>query len=108
MTMAVVSSPFNVEVNRQRQPVGPPPRKDPPEQRSEAESYVQFGPAGTRPVAAVVQPPYNHSLRYCRRLFQSAPNGEGGRDGILAGAPGQDAPAHPPGQAGQLWLSEVR
>ena len=38
------------------QPAGHPPGEHPPEQRCEAEGYVQFGLAGTGPVAAVVEP----------------------------------------------------
>ena len=54
--MAVVWSPLSVGSNGQGQPAGTPPCQDPPEQWGEAETYVQFGPAGTGPVAAVVQP----------------------------------------------------
>ena len=90
--------PFQRGVNRQRQPAGTPPRKDPLEQRREAETYVQFGLAGTRPVAAVVQP----LPEILAQVVPVAPGGEGRRDSILAGAPGQDGPADPPGQTGQL------
>jgi DNA-binding protein H-NS len=58
--------PFQRRVYRQRQPVGTPPRKDPSQQRREAEAYVQFRPAG----ACRPPPPYSHSRRYCRILFR--------------------------------------
>ena len=96
--------PLQRGVNRRRQPAGAPPGKDPSGQRREAETHVQFGPAGTRPVAAVVQP----LPETLTQAVPVAPGGEGGRDGILAGAPGRNGPADPPGQAGQLGLSEVR
>ena len=47
---------FERGINDQGQPAGTPPYQDPPEQWGEAETYVQFGLAGTGPVAAVVQP----------------------------------------------------
>ena len=89
MTLAVVSSPCNVgstaganrpERHQARTHSG---------QRHEAETHVQFGPAGTRPVAAVVQP----LPETLTQAVPVAPGGEGGRDGILAGAPGQNGPA---------------
>ncbi len=58
-------------------------------------------------------PSYNHSRRYSlpeilAPAVPAAPGREGGRRGVLAGAPGQDSAAHPQNQAGQLWLTEVR
>ena len=67
MTLAVVSSPCNVgstaganrpERHQARTHSG---------QRREAETHVQFGPAGAGPVAAVVQP----LSEILTRLFQS-------------------------------------
>ena len=43
-------------VHGQGQAAGTPPGKDPPEQWREAETYVQFGLAGTGPAAAAVEP----------------------------------------------------
>ena len=90
--------PFQRRVNRQGQPVRTPPREDPSQEGREAEAHIQFGLAGTRPVAAVVEP-------FPKALPQIVPvslGGESGGDGILAGAPGQDSPAHPQDQPGQL------
>ena len=83
--------PFQRRVYRQRQPVGTPPRKDPSQQRCEAEAYVQFRPAGARPVAAVVEP----LPEVLPHVVPVAPGRESGGDGVLAGAPGQNSPAHP-------------
>ena len=96
--------PFQRGVHRQGQPAGTPPGQDPPEQRREAETYVQFGLAGTRPVAAVVQP----LPEILAQVVPSCPRmREGGRDGILAGAPGQDGPADPP-VPGRSTVTRVR
>ena len=97
--MAVVSSPFNVGSTARAQPVGTPPGQDPPEQGREAEAHVQFGLAGTRPVAAVVQP----LPEILAEVVPSAPGREGGGHGVLAGAAGENSTAHPQNQAGQLW-----
>ena len=46
--------PFQRRVNRQGQPVRTPHRREDPSQEGrEAEAHIQFGLAGTRPVAAV-------------------------------------------------------
>ena len=86
------------------QAAGAPPSKDPLEQGREAEAHVQFGFAGTGPVAAVVEP-------LPEILAQAVPvalGGEGRGHGVLAGAASENSPADPQGQAGQLWLREVR
>ena len=75
-----------------------------PEQWGEAEAYVQFGLAGTGPVAAVVEP----LPEILAEVVPSAPGREGGGHGVLAGAAGQNGPADPQYQAGQLWPGEVR
>ena len=82
---------FERGVNGQGQPAGTPPCQDPPEQWGEAETYVQFGPAGTRPVAAVVQP----LPEILTQVVPSAPGRECGGHGVLAGAAGQNGPADP-------------
>ena len=69
----------------------------------EADAYLQLGLAGTGPVAAVVEP----LPEVLAQVVPVAPGREGGGHGVLAGAAGQDGAAHPPGQTGQLCLSEV-
>ena len=96
--------PFQRGVNRQGQPVGTPPGQDPPEQGREAEAHVQFGLAGTRPVAAVVQP----LPEILAEVVPSTPGRECRGHGVLAGAAGENSTAHPQNQAGQLWPGEVR
>ena len=90
-------------VNGQGQPAGTPPGKHSPEQGREAESYVQLGFAGTGPVAAVVEP----LPEVLAEIVPLAPGGEGRSHGVLAGAAGENSPADPQRQAGQLWLGEV-
>ena len=41
-------------------------------------------------------------------VVPAAPWGEGGGHGVLAGAAGENGPADPQDQTGQLWLGEVR
>ena len=86
------------------QPAGTPPSEDPPEQWGEAEAHVQFGLAGTSPVAAVIEP----LPEILAEVVPSAPGREGGGHGVLAGAAGENGPADPQDQAGQLWSGEVR
>ena len=86
------------------QPAGHPPGEHPPEQRCEAEGYVQLGLAGACPVAAVVEP----LAEILAEVVPAAPWGEGGGHGVLAGAAGENGPADPQDQTGQLWLGEVR
>ena len=95
---------FERGINGQGQPAGTPPDQDPPEQWGEAETYVQFGLAGTGPVAAVVQP----LPEILAQVVPSAPGRECRGHGVLAGATGQNSPAHPQNQTGQLWPGEVR
>ena len=95
--------PFQWGVNRQGQPAGTPPGQDPSEQRREAEIHVQFGLAGTGPVAAVVQP----LPEILAQVVPGAPGREGRGHGVLAGAASQNSPADPQDQPGQLSLSEV-
>ena len=73
------------------QATGTPPSHDPPEQWGEAEAYVQFGLAGTSPVAAVVEP----LPEILAEVVPSAPGREGGGHGVLAGAAGENGPADP-------------
>ena len=96
--------PFEGGVDGQSQRAGAPPGEDPPQQRREAESYVQLALAGSRAVAAVVEP-FPQALA---QVVPVAPGREGGGHGVLAGAAGEDGPADPQRQAGQLWLGEVR
>ena len=91
-------------VDGQGQPAGPPPGKHPPEQGGEAEGYVHLGFTGTGPVAAVVQP----LPEVLAQVVPVAPGREGRGHGVLAGAAGEDGPADPQDQTGQLWLGEVR
>ena len=96
--------PLQRGVHRQGQPVGMPPGKDPAKQGRKTETHVQFGLAGARPVATVVEP-------FPQALAQVVPvslGGEGGGHGVLAGAARQDSPADPQDQPGQLSLREVR
>ena len=86
------------------QPAGHPPGEHPPEQRCEAEGYVQLGLAGACPVAAVVEP----LAEILAEVVPAAPWGEGGGHCVLAGAAGENGPADPQDQTGQLWLGEVR
>ena len=95
---------FERGINGQGQPSGTPPSQDPPDRWGEAETYVQFGPAGTGPVAAVVEP----LPEILAQVVPSAPGREGGGHGVLAGAAGQNGPADPQDETGQLWLGEVR
>ena len=99
---------FERGVNGQGQATGTPPSQDPPEQRGEAEAYVQFGLAGTSPVAAVVEPLLEILAEILAEVVPSAPGREGGGHGVLAGAAGENGPADPQYQTGQLWLGEVR
>ena len=96
--------PFQRGVDGQGQAAGDPPREDPFQQGREAESNVQFGLAGTGPVAAVVEP-------LPEVLAQAVPvalGGEGRGHGVLAGAASKNCAADPQDQAGQLWPGEVR
>ena len=96
--------PFQRGIYGQGQAAGEPPGEDPAEQGREAESNVQFGLAGTGPVAAVVEP-------LPEVLAQAVPvalGGEGRGHGVLAGAASENSPADPQRQAGQLWPGEVR
>ena len=86
------------------QSTGAPPSEDPAKQGREAESYIQLGLAGACPVAAVVQP----LPEILAQVVPSAPGREGGGDGVLTGAAGEDGPTDPQYQTGQLWLREVR
>ena len=90
MTMAVVSSPWR-RVNRQVPAGRNATIQDPSEQRREAETYVQFGLAGARPVAAVVQP----LLRYWRQ--RKLPQGE--RADAASGRRSPRIAPHTPGPA---------
>ena len=91
-------------VDGQGQSAGAPPGEDPAKQRREAESYVQLGLAGACPVAAVVEP----LSEVLAEVVPAAPGREGGGDGVLTGAAGEDGPADSQDQTGQLWLREVR
>ena len=91
-------------VDGQGQSAGAPPGEDPAKQGSEAESYVQLGLAGASPVAAVVEP----LSEVLAEVVPAALGREGGGDGVLTGAAGEDGPADPQDQTGQLWLREVR
>ena len=91
-------------VDGQGQSTGAPPSEDPAKQGREAESYIQLGLAGACPVAAVVQP----LPEILAQVVPSAPGREGGGDGVLTGAAGEDGPTDPQDQTGQLWLREVR
>ena len=95
---------FERGINGQGQATGTPPGKDPAEQRRKAETHVQFGLAGAGPVATVVEP----LPEILAQAVPVAPGGEGRRHGVLAGAASENGPADPQGQAGQLWLREVR
>ena len=95
---------FEGGVHGQGEASGTPPGQDPAEQGREAEGYSQLGLAGTGPVAAVVEP----LSEILAEAVPAAPGRAGRGHGILAGAAGQDGPADPPSQAGQLWLREVR
>ena len=95
---------FEGGVYGQGQAARPPPAEDPPQQWREAESYVQLGLAGSRAVAAVVEP----LPEALAQVVPVAPGREGGGHGVLAGAAGEDGAADPQRQAGQLWLGEVR
>ena len=100
-TMAVVWSPLRV--GSQGQAARPPPAEDPPQQWREAESYVQLGLAGSRAVAAVVEP-LPEALAQVYQLLQR----EGGGHGVLAGAAGEDGPATPaPGRSIVAGRGEV-
>ena len=59
-----------------------------------------MGLAGACPVAAVVEP----FTEILAQVVPLVPGGEGGGDGVLTGAAGEDGPADPQHQAGQLWL----
>ena len=96
--------PFEGWIHRKGQAAGTPPGQHPPEQWSEAEGYVQFGPAGACPVAAVVKP----LPEILAQVVPVAPGREGGGHGVLAGAASENGAADPQDQAGQLWLGEVR
>ena len=96
--------PRSPGVDGQGQSAGAPPGEDPAKQRREAESYVQLGLAGTCPVAAVVEP----LPEILAEVVPAAPGREGGGDGVLAGAAGEDGPTDPQDQTGQLWLRKVR
>ena len=91
-------------VDGQSQSTGAPPGADPAQQGREAESYIQFGLAGAGPVAAVVEP----LPEILAEVVPAAPGREGGGDGVLTGAAGEDGPIDPQDQTGQLWLREVR
>ena len=91
-------------VDGQGETFGVPPSEDPPQQRREAESYVQLSLARSGPVAAVVEP----LSEVLPPAVPPAPGREGGGHGVLAGAAGEDSPADPQHQADQLWLGEVR
>ena len=95
---------FERGINGQGQAAGTPAGEDPPEQWGEAEACVQFGLAGTGPVAAVVEP----LPEILAEVVPSAPGREGGGHGVLAGAASENGPADPQYQAGQLWPEEVR
>ena len=96
--------PLQCRVNGQSQAVATPPGQHPFQQRGEAEAHVQFRPAGTRPVAAVVEP----FPQVLAQAVPTAPGRERGGNGALAGAASEDGPANPQRQASQLWLGEVR
>ena len=96
--------PLQRRVNRQGQAIATPPGQHPFQQWSKTEAHVQFRPAGTGPVAAVVEP-FSQVLP---SPVPVAPGREGCGHGVLAGAARQDGPANPQRQAGQLWLGEVR
>ena len=96
--------PLQRGVNGQGQRAGVPPGEDPAKQRRKAESNVQLGLAGAGPVAAVVEP----LPQVLAEVVPSTPGREGGGHGVLTGAAGEDGPADPQYQAGQLWLGEVR
>ena len=91
-------------VDGQGQSAGAPPGEDPAKQGREAESYVQLGLAGACPVAAVVEP----LPEILAEVVPAVPGREGGGDGVLTGAAGEDGPTDPQYQTGQLWLREVR
>ena len=95
---------FERGVNGQGQASGTPPGENPPQQGREAESYVQLSLAGAGPVAAVVEP----LPQILPQTVPSTPGREGRGHGVLAGAAGENSPADPQDQAGQLWLGEVR
>ena len=85
-------------VDGQGQPTGTPPGKHPSEQGREAESYVQFGFAGTGPAAAVVEP----LPEVLAEVVPLAPGRESRGHGVLAGAAGENSPADPERQSGLL------
>ena len=85
-------------VDGQGQTFGAPPGQDPFEQWSEAEAYVQLGPAGASPVAAVAEP-FQEILA---EVVPLAPGREGRGHGALADAAGEDGHADPESQTGQL------
>ena len=91
-------------VHGQGQSAGTPPGKHPAEQGGEAESHVQLSLTGTGAVAAVVEP----LPEVLAEVVPAAPGREGGGDGVLTGAAGENGPVDPQHQAGQLWLGEVR
>ena len=80
---------FEGGVYGQGQAARPPPAEDPPQQWREAESYVQLGLAGSRAVAAVVEP----LPEALAQVVPVAPGREGGGHGVLAGAAGEDGAA---------------
>ena len=53
-------------------------------------------------------PPVEPLPEALAQVVPVAPGREGGGHGVLAGAAGEDGPADPQRQAGQLWLGEVR
>ena len=103
MTMAVVWSPLRVG---SMATASLPDTHQVSTHRSsgEAEGYVQLGLAGACPVAAVVEP----LAEILAEVVPAAPWGEGGGHCVLAGAAGENGPADPQDQTGQLWLGEVR
>ena len=66
--------------------------------------YIQLGPAGTGPVAAVVEP----LPEILAEAVPSATGREGRGHGVLAGAASENGPADPQDQTGLLWPGEVR
>ena len=70
-------------IHRKGQVVGTPPSQNPPEQWSEAESYVQLGLARANPVAAVV----NLLPKIPAEVVPSALGRWGGGHGVLAAPP---------------------
>ena len=80
--------PLRAVSNRQCQAAGAPPGQDPPEQRREAETHLQLGPAGTSPVAAgdigagcsacAWGRGPRRSGRRCRQEWRAHPRGQAG------------------------------